>query len=413
MKLFDEFERTDLTFQSLTEQDFAFLNRSADVHFEAIRTGLESWFSRFPEEKSKDIRERFRGENGPHSGALLELLTHEFLNAVGTDVKVDPDLNGLTPDFETTCDGTKILLECTVVQPSSVEVGADKREAVIKKAVDSLDAGHFALAWECVNQGPSQPPIKQLINQLSTWLMTLDPNEESTSKCEWSSHGWDLVVRALPFKPGVYKQEGDKAIGVEIKIGLLNVAPQIQSVLQRKAKKYKASEIPYIVVLAHRHTGFNIDLNSTFDNSVADALFGQVQWAIPHMMYESSLPDSLPRGFDGFFGSCENPRNRKVSAILFKRELTLTSPSTKLSPDLLPPWVLYHHPWTERPLAHGILPFATDAYLDSSFDKGLKTYIHEPKQQSRMSTLKQLLNFPALEKEKYQMEGGLWEAIVG
>lgn len=414
MKLFDEFDRTDSAFQGRVEQDFDFLNRSADPRFRAICTSLEAWFAKFPDEKKPDVRGRFRENDGPHSGVLLELITHEFLNAIGTNVKVEPDLNGLTPDFEAVVDCTSVLFECTVVHPPNARVGADKREAAIKKAIDVLDTGRFTLGTRFVKHGPGQPSGKRFRREIKEWLVTLDPGDLKINERRFSLEGWQVGISAYPLKAGVCKQKEDRSIGVEIDAGMVTAGPQIQDALEKKAEKYKASRLPYIIVVSHRFGRIAIQLQSIFDNSVIDALFGGRKWLIPRYFDFSRTPARETPSFDGFFGSRENPRNHRVSAVLFKRQTTLTSPSIpEQKSDMVPPWVLYHHPWTERPIEHGVFPFATDVYLVSSLDQASGTYMFEPKQDSSSCTLWGLLDLPIIGRDEYPSGGGMWEAIVG
>ena len=403
MKLFDEIDRVDSSYRGRTEQYFAFLNRSANPIDRDIRNVAESWFARFPEEKKKDIHGRFRAEDGPHSGVLLELIAHEFLNAIGTDVEVEPDLNGLTPDFEATVDGTRILFECTVVHPPTTRVSADKREATIKKAIDALDTGRFSLGTRFVRHGPGQPSGKQFRRKIKDWLVTLNPDEPKISERLFSREGWQVNVSAYPLKPRVYKQEGDRSIGVEMDAGMVTGGPQIQDALERKAEKYKASQLPYVVVLSHKLGRIDIELHSIFENSIVDALFGGMKWVIPRDLDFSKTPARETPSFDGVFGSSENPKNRRVSAILFKRQISLTSPSIpEQKPDMLPPWVLYHHPWTERPLERGLFPFAADVDITKT-----------PQIAHANRTLWELLNLPIVGRDKFSLKGGMWEAIVG
>ena len=403
LTLFDPIDRTDSSYKGRTEQDFTFLNRSADPRFRAICAGLEAWFATFPDEKKPDVRGRFREDNGPHSGALLELITHEFLNAIGTNVKVEPDLNGLTPDFEATVDGTGVLFECTVVHPPDARVGADKREATIKKAIDPLDTGRFTLGTRFVRHGPGQPSGKQFRRKIKEWLVTLDPEEPKIHERQFSIEGWQVNVTPYPFKPGIYKQEADRSIGVEIDAGMVTGGRQIQDALEKKAEKYKASQLPYIIVVSHRLGLISVELHDILKNSLVDALFGDIKWGIPADWDFSKATIQVYRSFDGLFGSPSKPENRGVSAVLMKRELTVTKPSVPgYSPDQLPPWTLYHHPEAERPLSSNLFPFAADVDVTKT-----------PEIVTPTCTLKELLNLPDIGKEKYQLKGGMWEAIVG
>ena len=399
LTLFDQCNRTNAAYRDRTEQDFAFLNRSADPRFEAIRAGIESWFARLPEDKKKDIRGRFRGDNGPHSGALLELITHEFLNAIGACVKLEPNLNGLTPDFEATIDDARVLFECTVTHPLDQEVSADKREARIKKALDSIDTGRFTLGTEFVEQGDGQPSLKHFKYQIKHWLTTLDPDDGTVSTCEWNFGGWKVIISAWPFKPGIYKQEGERAVGVETDAEIVDADHHIRRALRKKATKYKASERPYVIVISHRFDHVSLVLNGIYTNSIVDALYGPIHW----VSSSGDLSDlHEERHLDGLFGSVEKPKNQRVSAVLFKREITVTRPSVDLNPDPFPPWVLYHHPWAKRPLPRGLFPFAADVDVTKT-----------PQIAHPTCNLWELLKLPIIGKDKYSLKGGMWEAIVG
>lgn len=415
MKLFDDLTRTDSNYQGRTEQDFDFLNRSADPRFEVIRAGIESWFTKLPEEFKEDIekkvhlRERFRGDDGPHSGALLELITHELLSAVGNNVLVDPDLNGLTPDFEATIGGMRVLLECTVVHPSDQKVSSDKREARIKKTLDSMYIGQFALGTEFVEHGGGQPSIKLLMRNIKEWIDTLDPGEGIVSHYDWNFEGWRVIISALPLKHGVSKEEGDRAIGVEIKADIVDADDRIQRALKKKASKYKESKLPYVIVISHRFDHVSLLSNSIYNNSVIDALYGPIRW-VSHTRDLSDLHEE--RQFDGFFGSSEKPKSDRISAVLFKRQLTVTNPSIPgFTPDQMPPWTVYHHPWAKDPLPPGLFPFAADVNLSSVIERDVVTHTLVDIVATR--TLTKLLGLPYISKDKFPLAGGMWEAIVG
>ena len=177
-RLFDDFKRTDSGYMRRDQSEFDCLNRLAWASAETARQTLEIWFARFPEEKKGDIRGRFRGDDRRHLGALMELVTHEVLRAIGTCVQVDPDFDGKRPDFAVTYQGAKTVVECTVVQESDDFFKATNMENTIKEAVDSIDTGKFALSWRLLSAGSSQPPIRQLVSTINNWVSTLDADEE-------------------------------------------------------------------------------------------------------------------------------------------------------------------------------------------------------------------------------------------
>ena len=416
LTLFDQFHRTDSSPKGRTEQDFIFLNRSAQPIYNAIREVVESWFARFPKENEEDferkkqLRGRFREDNWQHSGAFLELITHEFLNAVGTEVKVEPEFNGLTPDFEATCKSIRILFECTVVNPPGVSLGADKREAAIKRVLDTANIGRFRLWIDVRRHGPTSPSARKLKENIERWLSPLDPDEENLRiECggrlreyKWTYESWIIDVKVLPLRRRGDMKTGQRAIGAESLFGMVSADEQILDALEKKSSKYKVSEQPYVLVLSHKLKLINIELSTIWENSLMDALFGQREWVIPRDWNVSETPAREVHSFDGFFGSPEKPKNRRISAVLFKRELTHTYPITEPNADHLRPWVLYHHPWAERPLPRGLFPFAADIEVTKT-----------PEIVTPTCTLKELLNLPDIGKETYQLAGGMWEAIVG
>ena len=69
MAVFDDFERTDDSFQRLGESLFDFLNRSADSLHSYVRTTIEQWFNNYPEEEKTGFMGDFRSglDNKLHS----------------------------------------------------------------------------------------------------------------------------------------------------------------------------------------------------------------------------------------------------------------------------------------------------------------------------------------------------------
>ena len=69
--LFDEVDRTYMGYISPEESEFNFLNRSAQENAADVRQKLECWFAKWPEDKKKDVRERFRSDDRPASWGIV------------------------------------------------------------------------------------------------------------------------------------------------------------------------------------------------------------------------------------------------------------------------------------------------------------------------------------------------------
>ena len=128
---------------------------------------------------------------GQHHGALLELVTHEILVAIGASVEVEPEFHGMAPDFAAMYGGTSILMECTVSQDSDEDFNAAQRKGIVKRIVDSVETGHFFIEWEEPKVGKANLPGRLLRNRLQTWLAGLDPNERTQHDTFfWCHEGW-------------------------------------------------------------------------------------------------------------------------------------------------------------------------------------------------------------------------------
>lgn len=137
--LFDSKERTYIGYPDKGEPHFDFLNRSAWDKLKVVRDTLETWFARIPDRKRKSIRSMFRSDDRHHTGALLELVTHKILCAIGYEVEADPNIEGKTPDYAATCQDATVIVECTVVQETDEDFNAAQSVSASKR--DAREAG--------------------------------------------------------------------------------------------------------------------------------------------------------------------------------------------------------------------------------------------------------------------------------
>lgn len=355
--LFDAGKRTYKGIADRDESHFSFLNRSAWESVETARKTLENWFSVLPEGKKEDIRSRFRVDDRQHQGALLELATHKLLNSICTGVQVDPSFNNLTPDFAATYEGTQFVVECTVAQETDEEFNATRRVERVKKAIDSVDTGRFRLSLELLSIGPKQPPTGKLCDEVKNWVDSLDADEEllkfkqsyRASSMEWRQDDWEIHFEALPVNSYVTKGRDKRAIGIEFGGGGWRQDDvRLKRTLTKKTTKYRNLELPYLVV-------FSSGSACVFGRDLIEALLGHTV-LVPYVQPHETEPSFQPRHeFDGLFGSPSTPRNRHLSAILFKPRIGVW---TLCGYD--DPWLFVHHPWAEYPLPPGMFPFATE-----------------------------------------------------
>ncbi len=355
--LFDVGKRTHMGFADRDESRVSFLNRSAWESVETARKTLGNWFSVLPEGKKEDIRSRFRSDDRQHQGALLELATHQLLNSICTGVQVDPSFNNLTPDFAATYEGTQFVVECTMAQETDDEFNATRRVERVKKAIDSVETGRFLLSLKLLSVGGKQPPTGKLCDRIKSWVGSLDVDEEifrlkrgyRASSMRWCQDGWEIHFGAFPVDSCTTNGRVKRAIGIESSGRSRRWDDaRFRKALTKKATKYRHLGLPFLVVFSSANKGVD-------GRNLIEALLGYTV-LIPYVQPHETEPSFQTRHkFDGLLGSPSTPRNRNLSAILFKPRIGVW---TLCGHD--DPWLLIHHPWTEHPLPHGMFPFATE-----------------------------------------------------
>ena len=339
--LFDCLKRTHMGYADHDETHFSFLNRSARGNVTDVRKTLESWYLRLPPEKRKDISGRFREDDRQHHGALLELVIHEILCAVGADVEVEPDFLGKAPDFAAKLNGGTVLVECTVTQESDKEFNATRRKDVVKEIVDSIETRNYFLDWEEPKVGNRSLPARLLRKRLETWIASLDPNEQTQPHSFlWCHEGWEFRFQTSRGRPDELVGTGSRAIGTQIRVEAVGDDFQLSKSLEKKAKKYRNVTSPYLIVVGagtwFSHTG-----------AISHAVFGR----------------NVLRDPESFLGSPSKPRNCHVSAVLYKPLNPHTSVWGLCHPEM--PWEIVHNPWASTPLQRGMFEFATEWVAES------------------------------------------------
>ncbi len=358
--LFDSHRRTDSSGGRRSESEFAFLNRSTWKCAQSARDVLELWFAKLPQGKKAGIRGGFRGNDGEHASALMELTTHEILLSVAQNVIVEPKLNKGRPDFAADFGGAQFIVECIVARESDKQFGALRREKVVMDVVNSVDSGPFRLVIQPRRIGETQPSGRCLRHFLESKLAPLvsrssRENYRSGDRLEpirWQFQGWDLQFEAIFL--GHSSDSG--AIGVSINPLQPVVNDRIISrALKSKAEKYRDPQVPYLIVVSERNTPAEPTV-------ILDVLFGPLR---TFLRSDGSATEA--RSYDGFWGSQSQPKNRHVSAVLYKRRMKyvwsicgegFSHDSSGSTP--IPEWYLAHNPFADRPLPGGIFPFAIE-----------------------------------------------------
>ncbi len=329
MKLFDDTDRDDTGPASYSEPKFQYLNRSARPAFQAIRTVLEEWFSRYPEPHRKDLRARFRSsDNVNHQSAFFELFLHELLLRLGHGIQIHPEVRGATkrPDFLVTpAKGESFYFEGIVASGESHQEAATTAvRNALHDALNRLDSPNFFIHWDVISKGESVPSAAKIRAFLAKELALLDPDEVSAaikrdglSHCPrwlWSDKDWAMEFSVTPKSPALRGKAGVRPIGIEFEGGgwVDDRTPLREAILQ-KAGRYGKLDLPFVVAV--NSLAVHLDKIDTLE-----ALFGREYCSYTQTPAGVAGPE-LGRLPDGVWTSPGGPRYTRLNAVLLFHDL--------------------------------------------------------------------------------------------
>lgn len=346
--LFDDFERSDASPQSESEDNFTFLNRSARPYFAEVRRMLQEWFARYPEEHALELRGNFRSRlPGQHWAAWWELYLHELFTRLGYELAIHPQLpdSARTPDFEMRRGGSRLYLEATVVFSGIVREDDDPRAPpwMIDAVNDVQSSNFFVGLVEVESAGSDRLKDRDIAAPLQEWLDGLDPDDvereyeggEGFPQRTISCRGWEVVFEAYPVKREKRGEPIDRVLGVgPVEAGLVNDIEQLQSKLKAKAGRYGRPQVPLVTAV--------LSISSFMERlDIEQALFGSEAVIVP--LGRTAEPPPLIRQPNGFWMHGASRQNRRVSAVL-----TAVGLQPSLAPEVTP--VLWLNPWADYPL---------------------------------------------------------------
>jgi len=327
MSVFDCHVRTDTSPKVLSESIFTFWNRSGKPSSEACRELIEGWVSHLPEAEQDNLRSRFRSGSDHDCGAAFqELCLHEFLLRQQCTVFLHPLLPGTTnhPDYRVLQpDRTEFILEA--VASTTLSRGPEInplrnpiRDRLQKLrldgfyiGIDELTAGTRAIAWRSVERHINEQIKKVAADRFGSIplppLTTVD--------------GWRLKLTLWP-RPS----DADSGVSYEGWSGTAEgPASALVASLRKKGSRYGELGLPFVVAV------------NSFDVMCTDHDFDRVLFGDP--------PNSaMIRPQSGFWGAPAAPLFRRVSAVLFTKNLW---PETVLMGQVQA--CLYFNPWAHLP----------------------------------------------------------------
>ena len=288
MFLFDDFERTHDGPGDIGESLYAYINRSARPQAEQARVLCERWFADYKKSASIDELKSFVGAfrskvDNQHYAAWFELLTHQILVRLGCSVKIHPDLSGNDnhPDFNGLSNGSRFLVEATVVAPDKDPFAPSYYEQDAQKKFTQLEIPNFTMSIAQVSGSLNRHlKFKEIKREFGRLVAEHDPD---IVQRRIKQHGygavpsrmvhfgdWHLLIELWPLPRG--KRAPRKARVASwplIKTHDASV-PQARRKIRKKSRHYGPTAIPLILAVnVYNRGGFDPEIDGH------DALFAE------------------------------------------------------------------------------------------------------------------------------------------
>jgi len=295
--VFDLKARTDTNRKRRATSIFFHLNDSARPGCEASRTLIEDWFSHIPTGEQKELRSRFRSGVDAHFGsAFHELSLHELLLRQSCKAHLHPTVarSMKRPDF---CvvepDGSKFLLEAKVSTAVSSGPDTDPRLSGLQDFLNELQIPGFLLGVDELSCGPTNLSLKSLRRHIQESLKNVVSDQSSFVRVPafQTDDGWKIRLTAISDSmPEVNKTSVRYQAWSHTWTG---PSYSLHDALKDKARRYGTElGMPFLIAV------------NSFDALLCTSDFEEPLF-----------------GEHGLWGTADNRRYSRVSAVLFTKNL--------------------------------------------------------------------------------------------
>lgn len=334
MTVFDTHKQSDAGRKNLSESVFAYLNRSTKPSSAASRVLIEEWMSDVPASEQHEFCARFRsGENVQFGTAFQELFLHEFLRRQKCSLDFHPAIPGSSkrPDFLVRPpSGHSFILEARTATDVASGPESNPRGDRIRDFLRQMKLDGYKLGIDELTAGTSDLSQKALRKHILDAIAA--GSRASDGIIRIPSHstpdGWR--IRLTAFSSSRYGSSRSTTVMQEA-WGRTWAGPSypLRDVLKKKAGKYGQPSMPYVIAV------------NSADVMLTDRDFEETLFGVRPGITIAGMTDDLARGF---WGTESTPNHRRVSAVLFTKNLW---PATVLMGQVY--CCLWLNPWADRP----------------------------------------------------------------
>lgn len=297
---------------------FEYYDASSRPGFSRLRMTIEKWVSRIPIGERQDLISRLRSRRDQDfSSALMELIAHETLIALGYAVQKNPILEGTNdrPDLLVMNKNGEPLFYVEVTtewQPEETST-RNRKIAPIRDAIDRCKTpGDTRFSLREIQVGISNPKISRLISHIERWARenASKARAKETVRNVFCEQGWkvDLVLLA-----GFKTNPKSRRIAVSSQLsGTVSGPESLRHAAEIKAKKYRNLRLPYVVVVGCKSTGASW-VRREFEEVVTEAIWGDEFIETVSLISGGYRTRGLRE--KGVLQESGAPRNKHVSAV--------------------------------------------------------------------------------------------------
>jgi hypothetical protein len=326
--------RTDTGRKNLSESVFAYLNRSAKRGSAASRALIEEWMFHTPRSEQDEFCARFRsGDNVQFGTAFQELFLHEFLRRQKCTLDFHPSIPGSSkrPDFLVRPPyGDGFILEARTSTDVASGPQRNPRGDRIRDFLRQMKLDGYRLSIDELTVGTSDLPQKALRKHVVDAIAADSGEAGAIVRIPNYSTADGWRIRLTAFSSRRYGSSRSTTVMQEAWGRTWNgPSYPLRDALKKKAGKYGQLAMPYVVAV------------NSADVMLTDRDFEETLFGVRSGITIAGMTDELARGF---WGTESAPNHRRVSAVLFTKNLW---PATVLLGQVYA--CLYLNPWAERP----------------------------------------------------------------
>lgn len=345
-KLFDKTKDVIKGPSNNNENAFDYYHKSDRKDVSIVREILENWFSNYPDNEKKELKNRFKKDM---DSAFFELFLFELFRCLNFKIRIHPKLKNSNkrPDFLIQKNDFISYVEAKICYDKSEREMAFERRR--NEFYDSLNKtrikGFLLRIVELDFKTTKQPSTKKLISKIEKEVSLLDSELISSQMEKFGFEGCPFInyenkdfkisIQPLPLINSKRDKISKNPVGMfPFETFWGGGEESLRESIIKKAKRYGKFDIPYLICInaLGKKTSGKIDIEN-------------VIWGSTQYTYSTNAENrngKLTRAMDGIFFNSGKPRLTNVSGILITKAFPSNIPNARY-------W-LFEHPFCENKL---------------------------------------------------------------